>query len=72
MKTQILTEKELQWMKENMKEVVSELRTKSELIKNFSQELEEFRIRQYRVGYNTKFNELLNKEEEKTNGRKNK
>ena len=72
MKTQILTEKELQWMKENIKEVVSELRTKSELIKNFSQELEEFRIRQDRVGYNTKFNELLKKEEEKTNGRKNK
>jgi hypothetical protein len=72
MKTQILTEKELQWMKENMKEVVSELRTKSELIKNFSKELEEFRIRQDRVGYNTKFSELLKKEEETTNGRKNK
>jgi hypothetical protein len=64
------TEKE--WILNNMKEVVSELRTKSELIKNFSQELEEFRIRQDRVGYNTKFNELLKKEEEKTNGRKNK
>lgn len=72
MKTQILTEKELQWMKENMKEVVSELRTKSELIKNFSQELEEFRIRKDKVGYNNKFSELLKKEEEKTNGRKNK
>ena len=70
MKTQILTEKE--WILNNMKEVVSELRTKSELIKNFSKELEEFRIRQDRVGYNTKFNELLKKEEEKTNGRKNK
>ena len=64
------TEKE--WILNNMKEVVSELRTKSELIKNFSKELEEFRIRQDRVGYNTKFNELLKKEEEKTNGRKNK
>ena len=64
------TEKE--WILNNMKEVLSELRTKSELIKNFSQELEEFRIRQDRVGYNTKFNELLKKEEEKTNGRKNK
>ena len=64
------TEKE--WILNNMKEVVSELRTKSELIKNFSQELEEFRIRQDRVGYNTKFNELLKKEEEKINGRKNK
>mgnify|MGYP006207485369 CR=1 FL=1 len=50
----------------------SSLRTKSELIKNFSQELEEFKIRQDRVGYNTKFNELLKKEEDKLNGRKNK
>ena len=61
-----------EWILNNMKEVVSELRTKSELIKNFSQELEEFRIIKDRVGYNTKFNELLKKEEEKTNGRKNK
>ena len=72
MKKPILTKEEIKWMMDNMDEVVSELRTKSELIKNFSQELEEFRIRQDRVGYNTKFNELLKKEEEKTNGRKNK
>ena len=72
MEKTILTKEEIKWTKENMKEVVSELSTKSELIKNFSQELEEFRIRQDRVGYNTKFNELLKKEEEKTNGRKNK
>ena len=64
------TEKE--WILNNMKEVVSKLRTKSELIKNFSKELEEFRIRKDKVGYNTKFNELLKKEEKKTNGRKNK
>jgi len=63
---------EKEFILNNMKEVVSELRTKSELIKNFSQELEEFKIRQDRVGYNTKFNELLKKEEEKPNGRKNK
>jgi len=63
---------EKEWILNNMKEVVSELRTKSELIKNFSQELEEFRIRKDKVGYNTKFNELLKKEEEKINGRKNK
>lgn len=63
---------EKEWILNNMKEVVSELRTKSELIKNFSKELEEFRIRKDKVGYNTKFNELLKKEEEKTNGRKNK
>ena len=65
-----ITEKEC--ILNNMKEVVSELTTKSELIKNFSKELEEFRIRKDRVGYNTKFNELLKKEEGKTNGRKNK
>jgi hypothetical protein len=64
------TEKE--WILNNMKEVVSELRNKSKLIKNFSQELEEFRIRKDKVGYNNKFNDLLKKEEEKTNGRKNK
>ena len=63
---------EKEWILNNMKEVVSELRTKSELIKNFSKELEEFRIRKDKVGYNTKFIELLKKEEEKTNGRKNK
>jgi hypothetical protein len=63
---------EKEWILNNMKEVVSELRNKSELIKNFSKELEEFRIREDRVGYNTKFNELLKKEEEKINGRKNK
>ncbi len=63
---------EKEWILNNMKEVVSELRNKSELIKNFSKELEEFRIREDRVGYNTKFNELIKKEEEKINGRKNK
>ena len=63
---------EKEWILNNMKEVVSELRIKSELIKNFFQELEEFRIRKDRVGYNTKYNELLKNEEEKTNGRKNK
>jgi hypothetical protein len=72
MKTETLTSKELQWMKENMKEVVSELRTKSELIKNFSHELEGYRRDRDKIGYELKFNELLKKEEEKLNGRKNK
>ena len=71
MKTETLTSKELQWMKENMKEVVSELRTKSELIKNFSHELEGYRRDRDKIGYELKFNELLKKEEEKLNGRKN-
>ena len=63
------TEKE--WILNNMKEVVSELRTKSELIKNFSHELEGYRRDGDKMGYELKFNELLKKEEEKLNGRKN-
>ena len=71
MKTEKQTSKELQWIRGNMKEVVSELRTKSELIKNFSQELEGYRRDGDKMGYELKFNELLKQEEEKLNGRKN-
>ena len=63
---------EKEWILNNMKEVVSELRTKSELIKNFSHELEGYRRDRDKIGYELKFNELLKKEEEKLNGRKNK
>ena len=66
-----LTQDEIQWMKENIKEVVSELELKSELVKNFYKELEEFREKKDRIGYSLKFKELLKKEEEKLNGRKN-
>jgi hypothetical protein len=62
---------EKEWILNNMKEVVSELRTKSELIKNFSHELEGYRRDGDKMGYELKFNELLKKEEEKLNGRKN-
>jgi hypothetical protein len=62
---------EKEWILNNMKEVVSELRTKSELIKNFSHELEGYREDGDKMGYELKFNELLKKEEEKLNGRKN-
>jgi hypothetical protein len=72
METQKLTQEEIHWMKENMNEVVSELRFKSELVKNFYQELEEYRERKDRIGYSLKFKELLKKEEDKLNGRKNK
>ena len=71
METQKLTQEEIQWMKENMKEVVSELRFKSELVKNFYKELEEYRERKDRIGYSLKFKELLKNEEDKINGRKN-
>ena len=63
--------KEKEWILNNMKEVVSELRFKSELVKNFYKELEEYREKKDRIGYGLKFKELLKKEEEKLNGRKN-
>lgn len=66
-----MNEEEIQWMKENIKEVVSELELKSELVKNFYKELEEYREKKDRIGYSLKFKELLKKEEEKLNGRKN-
>lgn len=71
METQNLTQEEILWMKENMKEVVSELIFKSELVKNFYNELEEYRVDKDRIGYSLKFKELLKNEEDKINGRKN-
>lgn len=71
METHKLTQEEIQWMKDNIKEVVSELRFKSELVKNFYLELEEYREKKDRIGYSLKFKELLKKEEDKINGRKN-
>jgi hypothetical protein len=70
----ILTKKEIQWMKDNMDEVVSELRRKSELVKNFYQELEIYRVNKDRVGYDRMFSKLMKREEDKLklNGRKNK
>lgn len=63
--------KEKEWILNNMKEVVSELKFKSELVKNFYKELEEYREKKDRIGYSLKFKELLKKEEDKLNGRKN-
>jgi hypothetical protein len=69
----ILTKEEIKWMMNNMKEVVSELRTKSELVKNFYQELEIYRVNKDRVGYDRMFSKLMKREERKLNlnGRKN-
>ena len=72
METQKLTQEEIHWMKENINEVVYKLRFKSELVKNFYKELEEYRERKDRIGYSLKFKELLKKEKDKLNGRKNK
>jgi hypothetical protein len=74
MKKPILTKEEIQWMMDNMKEVVSELRRKSDLVKNFYQELEIYRVNKDRVGYDRMFSKLMKREEDKLklNGRKNK
>jgi hypothetical protein len=74
MKKPILTKEEIKWMMDNMKEVVSELRRKSELVKNFYQELEIYRVNKDRVGYDRMFSKLMKREEDKLklNGRKNK
>jgi hypothetical protein len=74
MKKPILTKDEIKWMMDNMKEVVSELRRKSELVKNFYQELEIYRVNKDRVGYDRMFSKLMKREEDKIklNGRKNK
>ncbi len=74
MEKPILTKKEIQWMMDNMDEVVSELSRKSELVKNFYQELEVYRVNKDRVGYDRMFSKLMKREEDKLklNGRKNK
>jgi hypothetical protein len=74
MKKPILTKEEIKWMMDNMDEVVSELRRKSELVKNFYQELEIYRVNKDRVGYDRMFSKLMKREEDKLklNGRKNK
>lgn len=74
MKKPILTKEEIKWMMDNMEEVVSELRRKSELVKNFYQELEIYRVNKDRVGYDRMFSKLMKREEDKLklNGRKNK
>jgi hypothetical protein len=65
MEKPILTKKEIQWMMDNMDEVVSELRRKSELVKNFYQELEVYRVNKDRVGYDRMFSKLMKREEDK-------
>lgn len=74
MEKPILTKEEIKWMMDNMDEVVTELRRKSELVKNFYQELEIYRVNKDRVGYNRMFSKLLKREEDKlkSNGRENK
>ena len=59
MKKPILTKEEINWMMDNMDKVVSELKRKSELVKNFYQELEIYRVNKDRVGYNRMFSKFV-------------
>ena len=54
----------------NPKEFVQELIRKSKLVKNFHKELEEYRIKGDRKGYEKKFKELMDKEERKSKWKK--
>ena len=65
MKQTKLDSESIKWIKENPKEFTDELIRKSELIKNFSDELEPYRIKKDKEGYQKLFKELLKKEEEK-------
>ena len=69
METQKLTQEEIQWMKENMKEVVSEMTTQSQYIKNFHNELKGISDKRE---YQKRFDELFKRELKRNdNGRKN-
>ena len=65
MKQTKLDSKSIQWIKDNPKEFTYELIRKSELVKNFYKELEHYRIKKDKEGYQKLFKELLKKEEEK-------
>lgn len=65
MKETKLNSESIKWIKENPKEFIDEFIRKSELVNNFLDELEPYRIRKDKEGYKKLFNELLKKEEEK-------
>ena len=65
MKETKLNPESIKWIKENPKEFTEELIRKSELVKNFSNELDLYRINKDKEGYQKLFKELLKKEEEK-------
>ena len=65
MKQSKLDSKSIQWIKDNPKEFSNELIRKSKLVKNFYKELEPYRMKKDKGGYQKLFKELLKKEEEK-------
>lgn len=65
MKQSKLDSKSIQWIKDNPKEFTDEFIRKSKLVKNFYKELEPYRMKKDKEGYQKRFKELLKKEEEK-------
>jgi len=65
MKETKLNSESIKWIKENPKEFTEEFIRKSKLVKNFYKELEPYRIKKDKEGYQKLFKELLKKEEEK-------
>lgn len=65
MKQSKLNPETIKWIKDNPKEFTDELIRKSKLVNKFSNELEHYRIKKDKEGYQKLFKELLKKEEEK-------
>jgi len=65
MKETKLNSESIKWIKENPKEFTEEFIRKSKLVKNFYKELEPYRIKKDKEGYQKLFKELLKKEEER-------
>ena len=65
MKQTKLDSESIKWIKENQKEFTDEFIRQSKLVKNFYKELEPYRMKKDKEGYQKLFKELLKKEEEK-------
>ena len=65
MKQTKLDSESIKWIKENPKEFIDDFIRKSKLVKNFYKELEPYRMKKDKEGYQKLFKELLKKEEEK-------
>ena len=65
MKQSKLNPETIKRIKDNPKEFTDELIRKSKLVNKFSNELEPYRIKKDKEGYQKLFKELLKKEEEK-------
>lgn len=65
MKQSKLDSESIKWIKENPKEFIDEFIRKSKMVKNFYKELEPYRMKKDKEGYQKLFKQLLKKEEEK-------